>query len=256
MVDEEPVEFQVAVPYGHIAGKVWRAGAPCAVLCLHGWQDNAGTFDHLAPLLPRHLCLVAADFPGHGYSSHRPRGVSDSFVEYLVSIDQLVQHFGWSQVVIMGHSMGGAAGMLYAGARPSLVHSLVLLDALKPIHVEPAKLPARTAAALDAVAQIERKLSGPKPSYTHEELLQRAMKSHEMSVGELLQSCSEFILCEVDGSHHVHLVAPERVSPHIASFLAQDKIPHNNIGNGGKSDDDASIVSKILRNNFCHTARL
>ncbi|KAA0198572.1 hypothetical protein HAZT_HAZT008038 [Hyalella azteca] len=229
MVDEEPVEFQVAVPYGHIAGKVWRAGAPCAVLCLHGWQDNAGTFDHLAPLLPRHLCLVAADFPGHGYSSHRPRGVSDSFVEYLVSIDQLVQHFGWSQVifnfetavldikiiisdleitifylgsrialkiidkiesrccrqvVIMGHSMGGAAGMLYAGARPSLVHSLVLLDALKPIHVEPAKLPARTAAALDAVAQIERKLSGPKPSYTHEELLQRAMKSHEMSVGE------------------------------------------------------------------------
>ena len=46
-------------------------------VALHGWLDNAGSFDTLAPQLvaecPRHA-LLCLDYPGHGRSSHLPPG--------------------------------------------------------------------------------------------------------------------------------------------------------------------------------------
>ena len=46
------------------------------ILCLHGWLDNAASFNRLVPLLldsaediPTQI--VALDFPGHGLSGHK-----------------------------------------------------------------------------------------------------------------------------------------------------------------------------------------
>ena len=57
------------------------------ILCLHGWLDNAASFNRLAPLLlldskssslseeqqqpPPPMEIVALDFPGHGLSHHK-----------------------------------------------------------------------------------------------------------------------------------------------------------------------------------------
>ena len=43
-------------------------------LALHGWADNAASFDRLAPMLVREgaACVVAIDAAGHGLSGHRP----------------------------------------------------------------------------------------------------------------------------------------------------------------------------------------
>ncbi|MEM8768285.1 MAG: alpha/beta hydrolase, partial [Pseudomonadota bacterium] len=57
-----------------ITAKRWGDPAGEPTLALHGWLDNAATFDRLAPLLPE-LNLVALDFAGHGLSDHRPPGV-------------------------------------------------------------------------------------------------------------------------------------------------------------------------------------
>ena len=70
------------VPWGVIAGKQWTSESfdkhrDTHWIVLHGWLDNAGSFDGLAPLLtsacPRHS-LLCLDYPGHGLSSHLPRG--------------------------------------------------------------------------------------------------------------------------------------------------------------------------------------
>uniref|UniRef100_A0A6A7FXS0 Serine hydrolase-like protein n=1 Tax=Hirondellea gigas TaxID=1518452 RepID=A0A6A7FXS0_9CRUS len=185
LISDEPREFRIGVPNGHIAGKVWNESAKVAVLCLHGWQDNAGSFDLLAPLLPNHLCLVAFDFSGHGRSSHKPLGFSSTSVDYLITIDRVVKYYGWKQVIILGHSMGGGVGMIYAGARPKVVHTLIMLDMIKLLHLSPDSTPTRTEKALDVLVEVERKImSKSRPAYPFDELLQRGMKSHAGSLDE------------------------------------------------------------------------
>ena len=69
-----PKELTFDVNGLRLTAKTWGDPAGTPTLALHGWLDNANTFDALAPLL-RELDLVAPDFAGHGFSSHRPAGV-------------------------------------------------------------------------------------------------------------------------------------------------------------------------------------
>ena len=55
-------------------------------MALHGWLDNAGTWDTLAPLLlsaSPHQSLLCLDYPGHGLSSHLPPGQAYHYLEAL-----------------------------------------------------------------------------------------------------------------------------------------------------------------------------
>ena len=53
-----------------IAAKVWGNEAGIPTLALHGWLDNAASFEPIAPLLEQ-CHLVAVDLPGHGLSDHK-----------------------------------------------------------------------------------------------------------------------------------------------------------------------------------------
>lgn len=81
----------------YVSGKIWNEGG-VPLLGLHGWMDNAGTWDGLGPLLPKDISLVAIDFPGHGLSSPKPIGSSGHFTDLLIVIERVVQHFGWKDV--------------------------------------------------------------------------------------------------------------------------------------------------------------
>ena len=57
-------------------GKTWGNPQGIPVICLHGWLDNACSFDALAPLLPNDSHkFIAIELPGHGFSSHFPEGL-------------------------------------------------------------------------------------------------------------------------------------------------------------------------------------
>ena len=71
---QRPHELNFDVNGLRLTAKAWGDPAGIPTLALHGWLDNANTFDRLAPLLPE-LDLVAPDFAGHGFSSHRTAGV-------------------------------------------------------------------------------------------------------------------------------------------------------------------------------------
>lgn len=123
-------EIELAGYAGTLAAKRWhQGGRPC--LALHGWLDNAGTFDGLAPLLPE-LDLVCLDVPGHGHSYHHPPGTAYHFVDWVPEVFCAADSLGWETFTLLGHSMGAGITCLAAGTFPERVNNLVLIEGIGP----------------------------------------------------------------------------------------------------------------------------
>jgi pimeloyl-ACP methyl ester carboxylesterase len=117
------------LPWGTLEGLHWsRPGAP-KVLCLHGWLDNAASFVPLSSFLNK-FDLLALDFAGHGFSSHRPETNRYYFTDYLFDTDAALGEMGWDKCHMIGHSMGAGAASCLAAALPERVERLVMLDAV------------------------------------------------------------------------------------------------------------------------------
>ncbi|MDQ8036375.1 MAG: alpha/beta hydrolase [Pedobacter sp.] len=123
-----------------IAARCWHDASLPPLLALHGWQDNAATFDHLAPLLPG-FHIVAMDFAGHGFSDWRADGVRYHTLDHVDDVFGVVNALGWESFRLVGHSMGAGIGVLLAGAMPERVSQLALLDGLGPYPGEPEEAP-------------------------------------------------------------------------------------------------------------------
>lgn len=110
-----------------LAVKTWGDQANPAIIALHGWQDNAGTFDKLAPLLPDYYWIVP-DLPGHGKSEHRGKGAEYTLWAYCTEVMALADAMSLESFNLVGHSMGGGIASLLAGLYPERISKLVLLD--------------------------------------------------------------------------------------------------------------------------------
>lgn len=58
-------EMKIDVPWGHVSGKWYGNQDDQPILALHGWLDNAGSFDRLIPLLPQKFPVLCIDLPGN-----------------------------------------------------------------------------------------------------------------------------------------------------------------------------------------------
>ena len=61
------VERELTIRGQRLSFKEWGSPDQPTVLALHGWLDNANSFDALASQLPG-VHLIAVDLPGHGLS--------------------------------------------------------------------------------------------------------------------------------------------------------------------------------------------
>jgi Predicted hydrolases or acyltransferases (alpha/beta hydrolase superfamily) len=147
------------------------------VLCLHGYQDNAGTWDTLAPLLPPDISLLAVDLPGHGLSSHIPAGNVYHALDLVLTVQRIVKHFGWTRVSLMGHSLGSIVAFLYSALYPEYVEHYIALDAIKPKNIDPVRRLKRQGERVDKFLHLESMDPNSTPSYTYEEAVQRLHRS-------------------------------------------------------------------------------
>jgi len=134
---KSPREITIELPHIKLAAKVWGDASLAPLLALHGWLDNAGSFDRLAPLLCTHFHIVAIDFPGHGRSQWRPAGVWYHYVDYVSDVIATVRALGWEKFTLLGHSLGGTVASVFAACRPERVERLILVEALGPIAGDP-----------------------------------------------------------------------------------------------------------------------
>ncbi len=132
---ESWTEIEIQTPFRTLAAKRWGPDGGIPVIGLHGWLDNANTFDGIAPLLPQ-LQLVALDLPGHGRSEHRPPGMPYHYSDYVDDVIAAADTLGWERFLMLGHSMGGGVAVFTAGAFPERVRGLLLIEGLGAVSGE------------------------------------------------------------------------------------------------------------------------
>lgn len=137
-------------------------GEGLPVIALHGWLDNAATFEPLAPLLEG-VHLLAPDLVGHGHSDHLPAAAGYHLADNCRWVISLADAMGWERFVLMGHSMGAAAASITAAAAPHRLAGLILLDGLCPIALTPQQEVAR-------LQQLFAKSKGCRPARTFRDL--------------------------------------------------------------------------------------
>lgn len=175
LVEREVRELQIPTPYGHLAAKQWLptfAEDPSRrVILLHGFQDNAGSFDNLVPRLDPRWNAVALDFTGHGLSSHLPKGASYVPMQFLLDVSRTADYLGWSQFSMIGHSMGGHGGFFYSCVFPERVQNLVLIDVFAPMYQQPSKVSRSLREVLEGNIRLGQKDLSKPPVYTEEEVI-------------------------------------------------------------------------------------
>ncbi len=113
-------------PGEHLHYRVMGTG-PCPVILLHGFAASLHTWDDLAPLFsPEEYTLHLLDLKGHGGSSRLPGDYSALHNARIIAA--YIRSHGLTDIILIGHSFGGAVALLTALDCPD-VRRLILIGA-------------------------------------------------------------------------------------------------------------------------------
>ncbi len=157
-------EFSIALGTNmQIAVKAWGPVDGVPVIAVHGWLDNANSFDVIAPLLDG-IRLVAIDVRGHGLSSHIDHCDSYILPDIVRDVFLVADHFNWEHFSLLGHSMGGAVCVLAAGTMPSRIQRVATIAVLTPLEAQESMLPFELEASITQQAKLVKKAPKFYPS--------------------------------------------------------------------------------------------
>jgi len=114
-----------------VAGMAWGPEDGHPVLALHGWLDNAASFEVLAPMLAG-CRVVALDLTGHGLSDHRSDDATYLIWDDIPQLLKVIDALGWADCTIIGHSRGAMISTILTATMPERIRSLITLDGLVP----------------------------------------------------------------------------------------------------------------------------
>jgi pimeloyl-ACP methyl ester carboxylesterase len=111
------------------AGIEWQPEGDVVVIGIHGWLDNALSFDQIAPGLSP-FRVISLDLSGHGLSSWRSPDSTYNIWDDIPQLVTVVKQITSGSVVIMGHSRGAAIATILASILDDRCSHLVLIDGL------------------------------------------------------------------------------------------------------------------------------
>jgi pimeloyl-ACP methyl ester carboxylesterase len=198
-------------------------------LLLHGFMDAAATWDLVATeLTAAGLRVLAPDLRGFGEGPRVPAGAYYYFPDFVFDVADLVEALvpPGAPLVVVGHSMGGAVGTLYAGAFPERVTRLVSVEGTGPPNGHHAEGPdrmrrwihdsrsIRPGGATQTAAPEERRLGSP------DEALRRLILRHPRVPVDVLRTRVRALARELPDGGLVWRADPLHRTPTPFPFLA------------------------------------
>ena len=105
------------------------------MLCVHGAAAHAHWFDFVAPGLRADHHVRSLDLRGHGDSAWAEQNTY-AFRTFAEDIEALAAKLDLRDFVLVGHSMGGMASLLYAATYPGRAGALVIVDSIMLMPME------------------------------------------------------------------------------------------------------------------------
>jgi pimeloyl-ACP methyl ester carboxylesterase len=156
----------------------WSSGSGPVLMLLHGANDSAAGWARVVEPLARGRRLVVPDLPGHGQSGpgEGPLPIGDM----LAGIDRVAKEESPSQpLTLVGNSMGGWLGLLYAREHPDRV-ARVIVENGAPVAAGIGKVNMLPKNSVEMRATLEA-LTGPDapsfPEFVVEDLVRRTPSS-------------------------------------------------------------------------------
>jgi len=105
----------------------WGQPERPVLIMLHGLRSYAATWHILAPLLAEQFYVVALDQRGRGQSNWAEYSTYQT--EYYVQdLEDLIAELKAEQIVLLGHSLGGANALEFTRHHPEQVRALIIED--------------------------------------------------------------------------------------------------------------------------------
>ena len=153
--------------------RIWGDPAAPRLFLLHGWMDVSASFQFLVDSFAREWCAIAPDWRGFGLTEWSRECYW--FPDYYADLEALLDRYQPKEPVrLVGHSMGGVIGSVYAGIRPDRVARLVSLEGLGLARHPPDQAPLRYVHWLDQL----KDAPGFKPYRSFEEVAARLRRKN------------------------------------------------------------------------------
>ena len=152
----------------------WKGKPERKIVLLHGWMDVSASFQFLVDALSRDWDVYAPDWRGYGLTAWSG---SDNywFPDYIGDLDALLERIQPDAPAnLVGHSLGGNVGGLYAGIRPERVARFVNLEGFGMPATRPEQAPKRYARWMEEL----REQPGWRPYANYAALADRLQKNN------------------------------------------------------------------------------
>ena len=161
---------------------VWGDEGKPPLVLIHGGRDHCRNWDRVALALNDHYTIYAPDLRGHGDSGWA-LGTMYSLPEFVLDVATLIAELGEDPLTIIGHSLGGAIALQYAGTFPDRVRKVVAIEGLGPPTVEHQPAHQRMRQWIDHMHEMERRQ--PKRYASVEEATRRMLEANPHLTAEM-----------------------------------------------------------------------
>ena len=134
----------------------WGDPKAPAIILQHGLRDHARSWDWIAQPLAERFHVIAPDLRGHG-DSDWAGPVGYTMAAFVLDLTDIVAASCLEQFAFVGHSLGGAIGIRFAGAFPEQVAGICGIECVElPIVRDERREPLAFARRLRDWTQAER----------------------------------------------------------------------------------------------------